>query len=48
MDVIISFFLGSMVLFQIIMVLGMIQSYGVVNIMAGQFAPHLVKEGEIE
>ena len=34
--------------FQMIMVLGMIQSYGVVNIMAGQFAPHLVKEGEIE
>ena len=34
--------------FQMIMVLGMIQSYGVVNIMAGQFVPHLVKEGEIE
>ena len=34
--------------FQMIMVLGMIQSYGVVNIMAGQFAPHLVKEEEIE
>ena len=34
--------------FQMIMVLGMIQSYGVVNIMAQQFAPHLVKEGEIE
>ena len=34
--------------FQMIMVIGMIQSYGAVNIMAQQFAPHLVNEGEIE
>ena len=34
--------------FQMIMVIGMIQSYGAVNIMAQQFAPYLVKEGEIE
>ena len=34
--------------FQMIMAIGMLQSYGTVNIMAQQFAPHLVKEGEIE
>ena len=34
--------------FQMIMAIGMLQSYGAVNIMAQQFAPHLVKEGEIE
>ena len=34
--------------FQMIMAIGMIQSYGAVNIMAEQFAPNLVKEGEIE
>ena len=34
--------------FQMIMAIGIIQSYGAVNIMADQFAPHLNKEGEIE
>ena len=34
--------------FQMILLIGMTQSYGVVNMMAHQFAPHLVNEGEIE
>ncbi len=34
--------------FQMIMAIGMMQSYGAVNIMAMNFAPNLVKEGEIE
>ena len=34
--------------FQMILLIGATQSFGVVNIMAQQFAPHLVKEGEIE
>ena len=34
--------------FQMILFIGMTQSYGAVNVMAEQFAPHLVSEGEIE
>ena len=34
--------------FQMILFIGMTQTYGAVNVMAEQFAPYLVKEGEIE
>ena len=34
--------------FQMILALGMLQSYAAVNVMAEQLSPHLVKEGEIE
>ena len=34
--------------FQMILLIGMTQSYGAVNMMAEQFAPYLVNEGEIE
>ena len=34
--------------FQMILLIGMTQSYGAINIMAEQFASHLVNEGEIE
>ena len=34
--------------FQMILFIGMAQSYGAINVMAEQFAPHLVNEGEIE
>ena len=34
--------------FQMILLIGMTQSYGTVNVMAEQIAPYLVNEGEIE
>ena len=34
--------------FQMILALGMLQSYAAVNVMTDQLSPHLVKEGEIE
>ena len=34
--------------FQMILLIGMTQSYGALNIMAQQFAPYLVHGGEIE
>ena len=34
--------------FQMILLIGMTQSYGAINIMAEQLSPHLVNEGEIE